>query len=147
LQPQEATDLISELLPPNIDFYRVPIPAEPAKPTEPEPVKRLSPSISAKSAIYAAAAAAEEQSQNAAAQAKAGIYGSVSTSDIAANLKAVLEESSQGSSIVLSHENISFVDQMEDRSRVKQLGLFDIEIKLSGAANAIRRTVTVNAQG
>jgi hypothetical protein len=78
-------------------------------------------------------------------EAKTGIYGSVSTSDIAVNLQAVLAET-DGASVVLSPENISFVDKLEERNRVKHLGTFDIEIRLSGTLKGIRRTITVNAQ-
>lgn len=79
-------------------------------------------------------------------QAQTGIYGSVSTSDIAVNLQAVLAETSDGASIVLSPENITFVEQVEDRNRVKHLGTYEIDIRLSGAVKAIRRTITINAQ-
>jgi hypothetical protein len=34
---------------------------------------------------------------------------------------------------------------MEEKNRVKQLGTFGIEIRLSGAERAVRRTITVLA--
>jgi hypothetical protein len=70
----------------------------------------------------------------------------VSTGDIAANLKAVLAEDDEGARVVLSPEEISFVDETEEKNRVKHLGVFEIEIKLNGATESVRRTITVSAQ-
>lgn len=78
-------------------------------------------------------------------QEKTSIYGSVSTSDIAANLQAVLAENKEGARIVLLPENISFVGQVAD-DRIKHLGRFDIEIKLDSSVEAVKRRITVNAQ-
>jgi hypothetical protein len=70
----------------------------------------------------------------------------VSTGDIAANLKAVLAEDGEGARVVLSPEEISFVEETEDAHRVKHLGVFEIEIRLNGATESVRRTIMVNAQ-
>jgi hypothetical protein len=70
----------------------------------------------------------------------------VSTGDIAANLKAVLAEDDEGARVVLSPEEITFVEEREDAHRVKHLGVFEIEIKLTGATDSVRRTIMVNAQ-
>jgi hypothetical protein len=70
----------------------------------------------------------------------------VSTGDIAANLKAVLAEDDEGARVVLSPEEITFVEETEDAHRVKHLGVFEIEIKLNGATESVRRTIMVNAQ-
>lgn len=141
LQPQEATNVISKIIPLNINFYRTPIAAEQSKTDS----LKMSPSIPATSAISAAAAEGQPKEVKEGSEAKTGIYGSVSTSDIAVNLQAVLAET-DGASVVLSPENISFVDKLEERNRVKHLGTFDIEIRLSGTLKGIRRTITVNAQ-
>lgn len=143
LQPLEATTILSNLLPQNVDFYRTLIAPEPSKP---EPVKRVSPSIPTSSGISAAAADAQPKDVGPLKQAQSDIYGSVSTSDIAASLQAVLAKTVDGASVVLFPENISFVGQVEDRNRVKRLGTYEIEIRLSGAVKAIRRTITVKAQ-
>jgi ribosomal protein L9 len=143
VQPQEATDIMSKLLPPNIDFYRTPISVDPPKP---ELLKRVSPSIPTTSAVSAAAAAAQPKQVESKEQRKTSIYGSVSTSDIAANLQAVLAETDNGVPIVLSPESISIIEQTEELNRIKHLGTFEIEIRLSGAVKSIRRTITVSAQ-
>jgi hypothetical protein len=141
LQPQEAANVISKIIPLNINFYRTPIEAEQSKTDS----LKMSPSIPATSAISAAAAEGQPKEVKEGSEAKTGIYGSVSTSDIAVNLQAVLA-GTEGASVVLSSENISFVDQLEERNRVKHLGTFDIEIRLSSTVKGIRRTITVNAQ-
>lgn len=131
---------MARLLPANIEFYRTPIPAPPLP-------KKLSPSLAATSALSAAAsaAAAESASREHQKPVKTGIYGSVSTADIAANLKAILWEDIEGARVVISPEDISFVEQLEDKDRVKHLGTFTIDIRLGPSGN-VRRTITVKAQ-
>jgi hypothetical protein len=128
--------ILEELIPANLDFYRTPITTAPPTP------KRVSPSIPITSAISAAAAEGKKLEK----PGKTSIYGSVSTGDIVANLKAILAEDEDGARVVLSPEEISFVEETDEKDRVKHLGVFEIEIKLSGASNAFRRTVQVHAQ-
>jgi len=78
---------------------------------------------------------------------KTAIYGSVSTADIAASLKAILAEDEDGARVVLGPEEISFVETTEESDRVKHLGIFEIDIRLKGAPDAVRRTIKVSAQG
>ncbi|CAL3964157.1 unnamed protein product [Diplocarpon coronariae] len=137
LSPSQATSIVDQLLPANLDFYRTPI-AEPSTPT-----KRVSPSIPTTSTISAAATKAEAKGGIAK---NAPIYGSVSTLDIAANLKAILAEDEDGARVVLSPENITFVDEMDEKGKVKHLGVFEIDIQLDGATESLRRTIKVNVQ-
>jgi len=136
LLPERAMTVMSMLLPDNIDFYRTPISPAPAT------AQRHSPSIPSTSAISAAAqeVAPSQTTQN------TSIYGSVTTADVCANLRAVLAEDDEGSRIVLSSEDISFVEEGEEKDRVKQLGVFEIDIRVKGATDSIRRTIRVNAQ-
>lgn len=106
------------------------------------PQKRLSPSIRYNSVISAAATEVDESE----VPKKTTIYGAVSTADIAANLKAILAEDEAGTRVILSPEHISFVEETSDKDRVKQVGVFEIEIRLSGAPDSIRRTIRVNAK-
>lgn len=144
LQPEKSTEILENILPPSIDFYRTPI-----APTSPPP-KRLSPSIPAGSALSRAAeaAAAERASKEETAKVpeKISIFGSVSTGDIAANIRAVLAEDIQGQRVVLSPENISFVGEMHGSDRIKYLGSFEVEIKLDIAPGGVRRMINVKAQ-
>ena len=97
--------------------------------------ERISPSIPKSSTVSAAARAGKEEK----APASTGIIGSVSTNDIATNLKAILAEDKQGAKVLLAPEDITFVEPTEEKGRVKQLGTFAIQ--------SIRRTIQVNAQG
>jgi ribosomal protein L9 len=109
----------------------------------------MSPSIPIRSAVSAAAAEAatrQAKKPEVEEQGKTSIYGSVSTNDIAANLKAILAEDENGLCIALSPENISFVGEMKHQDKVKHCGVFDIEIKLDAAVEAVRRTITIKAQ-
>lgn len=101
------------------------------------PAKRISPSIPATSSVSV--------QQNEKSESKS-IYGSVSTSDIAVNLRAILAEHDDGQRIVLGPEEISFVEETEDIDRVKHLGVYKIEIRLNGSSEAVRRSIKVNAQ-
>lgn len=74
------------------------------------------------------------------------IYGSVSTTDIAATIKAILAEDQEGARVVLSPEDISFVKKVEDSDRVKNVGVYEIEINLKGATDVVRRSVKVSAE-
>lgn len=128
--------IVSKLLPQNIDFYRAPIASKsPAS-------QQHSPSIPAASAI---SAAAQEAARPKVSQ-EAGLYGSVATTDIAENLKSILADDTEGSRVVLTPEDITFVSKGEEKDRVKHLGTFEIEIRAKGATSAVRRTITVRAQ-
>lgn len=81
---------------------------------------------------------------------KVAIYGSVTTADIVANLKAILNEDEEAKRIVFGTEEVSFIRHdgevvEEDADRVKHLGVFEVEIKLKDAPFAVTRTIRVNA--
>ena len=122
------------LLPPSISFERSAIIVN-------TPPQRISPSIPTTSAVSPDALAAKEPKE----PPKRAIYGSVKTADIVFAMKEILAEDDEGKRVVLLPENVSFVDSTEEQDRVKQLGLFDIDVKIDGA-EAIRRTIEVKAQ-
>lgn len=128
--------MVSMLLPLSIDFYRSPIVS-----TQPMP-QRHSPSIPSTSAV---SVAAQEAARPKASQ-MTSIYGSVTTTDIAENIRAVLAEDDVGARVVLTPEDITFVEEGEEKDRVKHLGVFEIDIRIKGATDNIRRTIKVNAQ-
>jgi ribosomal protein L9 len=132
-------ETLERLLPPTLEFYRAP--------NIPAPVRRLSPSLAATSSISAAAEAAaiENAKKNPGKPTKTPIFGSVSTTDIAANLKAILWEDKDGARVVLSPEDISFVEELEDKDRVKHLGTYDIVITL-GPSESVRTKIDIRAQ-
>lgn len=135
-QHEKATATIAKLLPKNIDFFRTPIVVDAA------PTQKRSPSLPATSAISEAAGG----NQPAVVDTKKSIYGSVSTSDIASSIRAILTEDSEGSRIVLGPEDITFAVEVEDKDRVKHLGTFEVDIRVKGSPSAVRRTIRVNSQ-
>ncbi|KAG0649726.1 hypothetical protein D0Z07_3901 [Hyphodiscus hymeniophilus] len=144
VQSEQAAIIIAKLVPENLEFYRTPMPAPP-------PPKKLSPSLASSSAISAAAAKAaiENAKRDPQQLARPAIYGSVSIADVVANIKAILWEDIEGSRVILSTENVSFVEQssLKDKDRVKHLGSFTIDIRLGPAeSEKVRRTITVRAQ-
>ncbi|KAI9704401.1 MAG: hypothetical protein M1836_007264 [Candelina mexicana] len=136
LSPQHSVEVLTELLPPSLDFYRSPITAparEAASPTSPQGSGPV--------------AGAKLPSQ----PAITGIYGSVSTADIALTIKALLAETKEGSRVVLTPEDITLggdgLSRDEDgEDRLKQLGDFKIEINLKGASESLSRIVRVLPQ-
>ncbi len=142
LQPVRALQILDELLPDNIDFYRTPIAA-----ISTPPPQKQSPSLPASSAISAAAREGVEDSVDEfEIPTRISIYGSVTSTDIISNLKAILAEDSEGERIVISPEDITFVDEHEENDRIKHLGVFEIDIAIKGVSETVRRTIRVNAQ-
>ena len=105
--------------------------------------ERISPSIPRNSTVSAAARAGKEEKVPTSTK----IIGSVSTNDIATNLKAILAEDKEGARVSLAVEDVSFVKSTEERDRVNDLGNFEFQIKLSGATKPVRRSIQVRAQG
>jgi hypothetical protein len=81
-----------------------------------------------------------------------GIYGSVSTADVAMNIRALLAADQEGSRVIISPEDIIFTisvkeDEPGNIDRVKHLGDFEVEIKVKGVKDPLRKTVRVLAEG
>lgn len=74
---------------------------------------------------------------------KIGIFGSVSTSEIATNLRAILQEHAVGVQIVLSPQDVSFVEELEEKDRAKHLGIYEFDISLKGMPTPVRRSITI----
>ncbi|KAI9832935.1 MAG: hypothetical protein M1819_003965 [Sarea resinae] len=143
LTPDRATQVVSNLLPSKIEFYRTPIPAP--KPEKPAHDTSRAPSINSAAADFAAASEPLPKTE------PLGIYGSVSTGDIASSIKAFLDNNEEASKVNLSAEDISFIggptpSDNAEVDRVKHLGDFEIEIKIKGAEETIRRVVVVRPQ-
>ncbi|EPE25228.1 hypothetical protein GLAREA_11809 [Glarea lozoyensis ATCC 20868] len=129
--PVEASAILSSVLPEHQDitFLRTPLTTAPAIP------RRMSPSLPAKAAVSVAAGG-----KTSIKPLQTGIFGSVSTTDIALQVNSFLAKHRKGALINVSPDEIAFVDELEDATRVKHLGDFRIDIKLRGAPTAIRRT-------
>ena len=144
VQPQRATRLLSAEVPEHLDFYRAPITTpEPERPRH-EPPRNFRDSASAAAADLAAASEPLPKPQQVA------IFGSVTTADIVASIKAVLSENEEAARVVLSAEDIRIVRDAEteagaDADRIKSLGAFEVDIRVKGG-ELVRRIVRVKAQ-
>ena len=143
-KPQRSTDIISKLLPPILDFYRVPI----STPSTGKPQETLTRNTGR--AINTAASDLAAASEPIPEPAPVAIYGSVSTQDVISAVKAVLASDNDGVRVVLGPEDVSFVQatQSEDRSdtdRVKALGEFKVAITVKGGST-VSRTIRIHAQ-
>ena len=137
-------------LPSNITFYRVPI-------SEPEPQSQQIPSRPRRAASSAAADldAASEPLSGIPKSQLVPIFGSVSTTDIADSIKAVLAETKDGARVVIGAEDVTILreDSEELRNqergiegdRIKALGNFRVEVRIKGG-DPVVRTVSVQAQ-
>lgn len=127
-------ELLDTFVPPTIDFSRQRIEVQEIKP-------RYGASGAADILTAAAMGTSSERSSNA-------IYGSVSTADIAATLKAALAHNDEAARVILNEADVRFVTDTEDgdAQRVKELGVFKIEIQLPGAAEPLVRNVRVKAK-
>lgn len=135
LTPQRATELLEIFVPPRIDFYRQAIEQEPTPQAQPQQA------VSSAAAVMAAVAAKSRQETST----PTNIYGSVSISDVAGSITAALGENDEAARVVLSETDIQFVGlpEEDDKSRLKQIGDFAIEIQLKGASEPVKRVIRV----
>jgi len=137
-QPERATELLSILLPSRIDFHRKPIEVEPT--SVPDQVKEGAASSAAADLVAASRAPAKPE--------PVSIYGSVSTADVVATVKAALARNDEAARVALSEEDIKFVGDTfgDDETRIKHLGDFEVEMRIRGAENVVKKVVRVLPQ-
>ena len=151
-QSQRATEIMESLLPSHLIFYRTPI----STPEEDTP--ELPPSRPRRAASPTAAEldAASESLPKPPKPQLATIFGSVSTADVADSFKAVLDQTEEGSRIVLGAEDIRFLEKEQHKDsesqetgiegdRIKALGDFQVEARVKGG-DTVKRRVSVRAQ-
>ena len=86
----------------------------------------------------------DETASAEAAPAGTNIYGSVTSADVATSIKALLASSELAGRVVLADEDINFTNaEAASAGRVKQLGDFEVEIKIKGRQETIKRHVRV----
>ena len=129
MQSGLAAKILSNLLPATITFYRTPL--------VPQTARKPRDKASSK-------APSEDNIQEAA------IYGSVTRTEMATSIRALLSEDEQGGRIVFGAEDIAIISRQGrnfgvEPDRVKALGNFTIEIRIKGE-EPIRRTVSVKEQ-
>lgn len=121
-------------VPARIDFHRTPIEGE-AHNTS---ASALNNAVSGAASILAAA---ERPSKHA----PTSIYGSVSTADILSSIRNDLARNDEAARIVLTEEDVRIVNLAEgdETGRVKRLGDFEVDIRIKGAEEPLKRIVRV----
>jgi hypothetical protein len=129
-QPQRSIDLLDVLLPSKLEFIRPAIEA-----VETDQYKNLPKEVA-------------DILQQSASTGPVAIYGSVSTTDIANLIKESVSYNDEASRVALSDNDIRFVgvSELEESTRVKHLGEYEIEINMKGADGPVRRKVHVVTQ-
>jgi hypothetical protein len=129
-------ELIDTFVPSTIDFTRQPIDHDEAD-------TRSGSGASGAADILMAASMASKPKASPDA-----IYGSVSTADIVATIRAALAHNDEAARVILSESDVRFVTKNEedDTSRVKQLGTFKVEILVPGAEDPLVRSIRVRAK-
>ncbi|MCJ1371449.1 hypothetical protein MMC20_002666 [Loxospora ochrophaea] len=139
LPPQVATRIIRDLVPTYIEFYRSPI-------SEP---RTEAPGTMPRRTVTATADFPVATSGPVPEAASTAIYGSVSTADVAASLRALLAEDEEGAMVVLNADDITIrksavMESAGESDRLKTLGDFEVDIQVKGG-EAVRRVVRVSA--
>jgi hypothetical protein len=132
LSPERSMELLDAFVPPTIDFYRQRIEQE----------RDSKPRFGASGAADVLTAAAM------AGKAKThpdAIYGSVSTTDVVQTIRGALAHNDEAARVILNEADVSFLSGHEegDTSRVKQLGVFKIEIQVPGAGEPLVRNIRI----
>ena len=150
VQPERASRLIDAYVPQYLEFFRPVISI-----SETERAESSSPQITSSLAASLAAADLAEALAPPSKSQPSAIYGSVSTADIVANIKALMTsggdsaEAEEAARVVLSSEDITIEREEgaqvgEELDRIKTLGDFIINIQVKGG-EVVRRVVRVNA--
>jgi hypothetical protein len=128
-------ELIDTFVPPTIDFYRQRI--------EQDSQSRERVGASGAADILTAAAMGSKSKAHADA-----IYGSVSTADLVSTIRGALAHNDEAARVILNESDVTFVTGHEegDTSRVKQLGVFKVEIRIPGAEEPLVRNIRIRAK-
>lgn len=163
-QPQRAHELLSTILPETLVFRRRlihPPSAPAAAPTATTPSAPRSPLLAAQAAVSAASRpgdvlpepnfAPTDKTEAVDPTAALAIFGSVSTTDIAAAVRELLVADPEAARIMLDGRDVRFVGMPKEdgADRVKMLGRWEVEIIPRGEAHGlepVRKMVEVVAE-
>ncbi|EOD46283.1 Ribosomal protein l9 RNAse h1 [Neofusicoccum parvum] len=139
ISPQRSMELIDIFVPARMDFQK----SAKDKPPQEQPAK-VQPrprGISAADVLAAASAAQAKQEVDE----RVGIHGSVSTIDVAAFIRDHLAVNEEGTLVTVSQEDVHFIDgtSADDATRLKFSGDYEVEIKVKGAEEGVRRKLRV----
>ncbi|KAF2033672.1 hypothetical protein EK21DRAFT_86151 [Setomelanomma holmii] len=132
-QPERSMELLNTFVPPTIDFHRQRIEQE-------RDSKQQRVGASGAADVLTAAAMASKPKAHVDA-----IYGSVSTADVVTTIRGALAHNDEAARVILNEADVSFVTGHEegDALRVKQLGVFKVEIRLPGLEEPLVRNIRI----
>ncbi|EGO52860.1 hypothetical protein NEUTE1DRAFT_91606 [Neurospora tetrasperma FGSC 2508] len=135
--PETAHALLSELIPNTLTFHREPVPIPISKPKP-----ALGPKISPLIARHVPASTPETPSTG---EARRAIFGSVSSSDILNQIKALVSGHEEASRIILEPSSVKIGGLAEDNDRIRHLGRWEIEIAVAraGGLDPVRKSVEI----
>ncbi|KAG9563406.1 hypothetical protein KCU77_g17924, partial [Aureobasidium melanogenum] len=144
LAPKRSIELLSMLLPPVMDFRRRPQEsAAPVPETPAAPVKKERGFSSAAADLLAAQAAPATTSSSSATP----IFGTVSNADVVSRIIHLLSENQEASRIVLSAEDVKFVNLSSqtaaEADKIRHLGEYKLEVRVKGGETPVERLVRV----
>jgi ribosomal protein L9 len=129
-------ELIDTFVPPTIDFTRQPIEQDRQEYGRRQGASEAADILSQVSLMQKPKAGTE------------AIYGSVSSADIVQTIRAALAHNDEAARVLLSEDNVNFITGHEegDTTRVKQLGMFKVEIQVTGVEKALTRNIRIRAK-
>lgn len=146
LPAEEAFAVLDEVIPPTMEFYRTPIGSveeRRQKPLNPEP-EQMSKKEQARTEAPPVGVSPRRTAAN--------IYGSVTRAEIAMSIRALVNARGMAGRVVVPDEDVRFVhlggsggeaDEGFTADRVKKLGEFEVEVRVKGMEQPIRRNVRV----
>lgn len=133
-QPETAHALLSELIPDTLTFHREPVPIP-----VPQPKLAEEPKISP---LIARSAPTPTPQTPSSTKAEGAIFGSVSSTDILNQIKALISGHEDASRIVLRPSSVKIVGLADGNDRITHLGRWDIEIAVATGLT-VRKSVQI----
>lgn len=121
-QPETAHALLFQLIPNTLTFHRKPVPV-------PKPKTTQEPKVSPLIARHVPASTPTTRFTE--------IFGSVSSSDIFNQIKALIADHEEASRINLAPSSVKILGLDKDNDRIKYLGRWDIEIAVARAKSGV----------
>ncbi|KAA8631856.1 hypothetical protein SMACR_12605 [Sordaria macrospora] len=132
--PETAHALLSELIPDTLTFHREPVPIP-----VPQPKLAEEPKISP---LIARSAPTPTPQTPSSTKAEGAIFGSVSSTDILNQIKALISGHEDASRIVLRPSSVKIVGLADGNDRITHLGRWDIEIAVATGLT-VRKSVQI----
>lgn len=149
LTGERSVQLLEIFVPQRMDFYRQPIIEEPAKVEEaaPEPKKKEQQRSASSAAADLLAARTQKPLEKPQPKLTGAIYGSVSQHDVLVAVRAAMATNDEAARVIVSEQDVLFADEKaRAENKIKEVGDFEVEIRVRGEESGIKRVVRVVPQ-